>query len=266
VGEGWKGIGSIFRRDDREMPFMEHLEELRRVVIRGIGVLLLATLGAYYFSGNVLEQIVVRTVGEATFLRPMEAFNARLKIAFLLGMIVSIPFILWQIWTFVVPGLMKRERSMVGPLVFWSTLLFYSGVVFSYLVVTPTMLKFLVGMGSDHIRAQIAVSYLLDFVIGMAFASGLLFQLPVVVAILSMVEILRPEFLIRHWRHALVGTFILTAIVTPGDVFIAQVVLAVPVLILYFSSIFVARAIWRGKEKTVVVPAPPGQGGGDHAG
>jgi sec-independent protein translocase protein TatC len=124
VGEGWKGIGSIFRRDDREMPFMEHLEELRRVVIRGIGVLLLATLGAYYFSGNVLEQIVVRTVGEATFLRPMEAFNARLKIAFLLGMIVSIPFILWQIWTFVVPGLMKRERSMVGPLVFWSTLLF----------------------------------------------------------------------------------------------------------------------------------------------
>jgi sec-independent protein translocase protein TatC len=266
VAGGWRGIGSIFRRDDREMPFMEHLEELRRVIIRGIGVLLLATLASYYFSGWLLEQIVIRTVGEATFLRPMEAFNARLKIAFLLGLIVSIPFILWQVWTFVVPGLMKKEQRMVGPLVFWSTLLFYAGVAFSYLVVTPTMLQFLVGMGSEHLRAQIAVSYLLDFVIGMAFATGLLFQLPVVVAILSMIEILHPEFLVRKWKQAVVGTFILTAIVTPGDVFIAQVVLALPVLILYFSSVFVARAIWRDKEKKAVTPAPPGKGGTDHAG
>ncbi len=266
MAQGWRGIGSIFRRDDREMPFMEHLEELRRVVIRGIGVLLFATLVSYYFSGRILEEIVIRTVGEATFLRPMEAFNARLKVAFMMGMIISIPFILWQIWTFVVPGLLKKERKSVGPLVFWSTLLFYAGVVFSILVVTPSMLGFLVGLGTEHIRAQIAVSYLLDFVTGMALASGVLFQLPVVVAILSMVEILRPEFLMRMWRQAVVGTFILTAGVTPGDVFIAQIVLALPVLILYFSSVFVARAIWRGKERGAAPPAPPGQGGSDHAG
>jgi sec-independent protein translocase protein TatC len=267
VATGWRGIGSIFKRDDREMPFMAHLEELRRVVIRAIGFLLAATLIAYYFSGRVLDRIVISTIGEATFLRPMEAFNARLKVAFLLGLILAIPFVLWQIWTFVVPGLMHKERKMVGPLVFWSTMLFYAGVVFSYLVVTPTMLAFLVGMGSEHIKAQIAVSYLLDFVIGMAFASGILFQLPVVVAILSMIEILHPDFLIRQWKQAVVGTFILTAIVTPGDVFIAQVVLAVPVLILYFSSIFVARAIWRGKGKETVrnaiTPAAP-PAGGDH--
>jgi sec-independent protein translocase protein TatC len=267
VTGGWRGIiGSMLGRDDREMPFLEHLEELRRVIIRGIGILLVATFAAYYFSGRLLEWIVVRTVGEAMFLRPMEAFNARLKIAFLLGSVVSIPFILWQIWAFVVPGLMRKERKMIGPLVFWSTLLFYAGIVFSYLVVTPMMLQFLIGMGTEHIRAQIAVSYLLDFVIGMALASGVLFQLPVVVAILSMVEILRPEFLIRQWRHAVVGTFILTAVVTPGDVFVAQIVLAVPVLILYFSSIFVARAIWRGKERSPDTPAGHGDGGTQHAG
>jgi sec-independent protein translocase protein TatC len=266
VAGGWRGISSIFRRDDREMPFMEHLEELRRVVIRAIGVLLVTTLAAYYFAGRLLEMIVVKTIGEATFLRPMEAFNARLKIAFLLGLMVSIPFILWQIWTFVVPGLLRKERSMVGPLVFWSTLLFYGGVAFSYTVVTPTMLQFLVGLGTEHIRPQIAVSYLMDFVIGMAAASGLLFQLPVVVAILSMIEILRPEFLIRQWRQAVVGTFVLTAIVTPGDVFIAQVVLALPVLFLYFSSIFVSKAIWKGKKTDPPAPVASGEGGDGHAG
>lgn len=264
---GWRGvIGSIFRRDDREMPFLEHLEELRRVVIRGIGVLLAATLAGYFVSGRLLEWIVVRTVGEAIFLTPMEAFNARLKVAFVVGAVVAIPFILWQLWTFVVPGLLRRERKMVAPLVLWSTLLFYAGIVFNYLVVTPMMLKFLVSMGTQHISAQISVSPLLDFVIGMSVATGFLFQLPVVVAILSMVEILRPEFLIRQWRQAVVGTFILTAIVTPGDVFVAQIVLAVPVLILYFSSILVARAVWRGKERKPDTPAGSGDGGTQHAG
>ncbi len=139
-------------------------------------------------------------------------------------------------------------------------LLFYAGVVFSYLVVIPSMLSFLMGLGTEHLKAQIAIGYLLDFIVGMAAASGILFQLPVVVALLAMIGILRPGFLIKWWRHAVIGTFILTAVVTPGDVFIAQVVLAVPVLILYFASIFVAKAIWRNKERTQNLPAPGGEG------
>lgn len=231
------------------MPFWEHLEELRRVTLRVIGVLLVTTLAGYFFSGRIMEMIVERTIKDAVFLRPMEAFNARLKVAFMLGLMVSIPFVLWQIWSFVVPGLLQKEKKLVGPLVFWSVLLFYGGVIFSYLVVIPAMLAFLVGMGTEHIKAQIAVSYLLDFIVGMSAATGILFQLPVVVALLSMIGILRPGFLIKWWRHAVIGTFLLTAIVTPGDVFIAQVVLAVPVLLLYVASIFVAKAIWRGKEE-----------------
>jgi sec-independent protein translocase protein TatC len=190
----------------------------------------------------------------------MEAFNARLKIAFMVGLLASIPFILWQVWTFVVPGLFHKERKVVAPLVFWSVLLFYAGVVFSYLVVIPSMLKFLMGLGTEHIKAQIAVSYLLDFIVGMAAASGILFQLPVVVAVLAMIGILRPGFLIKWWRHAVIGTFVLTAVVTPGDVFIAQVVLAVPVLILYIASIFVAKAIWRNKESDHDIPLAGGGG------
>jgi sec-independent protein translocase protein TatC len=261
----WQNLMKAFRREDREMPFWEHLEELRRVVLRVIGLLLFTTLASYFISGKIMEEIVTRTIKDAVFLRPMEAFNARLKVAFMIGLLASIPFILWQIWTFVVPGLLHKEKKIVGPLVFWSVLLFYAGVAFSYLVVIPSMLAFLMGLGTEHIKAQIAVSYLLDFIVGMAAASGILFQLPVVVALLAMLGILRPGFLIKWWRHAVIGTFVLTAVVTPGDVFIAQAVLAVPVLILYFASIFVAKAIWRNKDKKHDLPLVGG-GGGPRAG
>lgn len=256
----------MFRRDTREMPFWEHLEELRRVVLRSIGALLLATFVAYFFSGRILDSVVVNSIGEATFLRPMEAFNARLKIAFLLGSMGSAPFVLWQLWGFVVPGLLHKEKRMVAPLVFWSVILFYAGIAFSYLIVTPTMLRLLIGFGTQHIRPQIAVSYLMDFIVGMSVATGILFQLPVAVAILSMIEVLTPEFLIRRWKHAVVATFVLTAIVTPGDVFIAQIVLGLPVLILYFASVLVARAIWRGKrQREKLVPVQGEEGGGGNA-
>jgi sec-independent protein translocase protein TatC len=243
------GLRGLFRRSPTaEMPFWEHLEELRRVVLRAIGGFLLATVACYFFSGRILEELVVRTIGEASFLRPMEAFNSRLKLAFLLGLIVSLPYVLWQLWGFIVPGLMKKERKVVAPIVFWSALLFYAGIVFSYYILTPIMLRLLVGFGTDHVQPFIAVGSLLDFVVTMAVASGVLFQLPLVVAVLSIVGILTPTFLIRRWRHAVVGIFILTAVITPGDG-PSQIVLAAPVLLLYFSSIFVARAIWRGKKR-----------------
>jgi len=241
------GLSGLFRKSDGEMHFVEHLEELRRVVLRAIGGFLIATVASYFISGRVLEELVIRTIGEATFLRPMEAFNSRLKMAFLLGLLVSLPWILWQVWSFIVPGLMKKERKMIAPLVGWSALLFYGGVAFSYFVLTPIMLQLLVGFQTEHVRPLIAVGSLLDFVVTMAVASGLLFQLPLVVAVLSMIGILTPAFLIQRWRHAVVGIFLLTAVVTPGDG-PSQVVLAIPILFLYVASIFVAKAIWRRKD------------------
>ena len=142
---------------------------------------------------------------------------------------------------------MKKERKMIAPLVGWSALLFYGGVAFSYFILTPIMLQLLVGFQTEHVRPLIAVGSLLDFVVTMAVASGLLFQLPLVVAVLSMIGILTPTFLIQRWRHAVVGIFLLTAVVTPGDG-PSQVVLAIPILFLYVASIFVAKAIWRRKD------------------
>lgn len=264
ASKGWRGI---FRREDREMPFWEHLDELRHRLLRAIGVLLVFTIVAYVFSGRVLDWLVVHTIGEATFLKPLEVFNTRVKISFIASLIVAAPYILWEIWAFVVPGLMQRERKIIGPIVAWSAVLFYAGVAFAYFVVSPMMLRMLVDFRTEHIRPQIAVSSLLDFMTGMALASGILFQLPLIVAALSLVGVMHPSFLIRRWRHAVVGIFVLTAVVTPGDG-PSQVVLAAPVLLLYFASILIARAIWRGKKggaggdaepKLPAPPEPPGR-------
>jgi sec-independent protein translocase protein TatC len=104
---------------------------------------------------------------------------------------VTAPYILWEIWAFVVPGLMHREKKIVGPLVTWSAILFYAGVAFAYFVVNPMMLRVLVGFRTEHIRPQIAISSLLDFMTGMALAAGILFQLPLIVAALSLVGCIR---------------------------------------------------------------------------
>ncbi|MFB3909389.1 MAG: twin-arginine translocase subunit TatC [Candidatus Eisenbacteria bacterium] len=240
------------------MPFWEHLEELRRVLLRSIAFLLVATIVAYFLSGRILDKVVADTVGEAIFLKPMEAFNARLKIAFLIGLLVALPLILSQIWSFVVPGLLQKERKTIAPLAAGSTLLFYAGVAFSYLVLTPTMLHLLTGFASARVQAQISVGSLLEFLVTMAVVTGILFQLPLVVAILSMIGVLSPTFLTKRWRQAVVGIFILTAVVTPGDG-PSQIVLAAPVLVLYVLSIFVARIIWGRKRRAEAARS----GGGD---
>lgn len=230
------------------MPFLEHLEELRRALLGAFVAVFLAALGAYLVSGQVVDFVVVQHVGEAQFLRPMEAFLARVKVSLLLGLLVSLPFVMFQIWNFVVPGLLEQERRLVLPMVVFSTLLFLGGTAFSYLVLTPTMVQLLVGFATEHIRANISVDYLLDFIIKMALACGILFQLPLVVALLTLIEIVTPRFLWSKWRHAVVVILILAAIATPGDG-PSQLVLAAPIIVLYFLSILISLAIVRGKRR-----------------
>lgn len=242
-------LSKLRGREDREMPFLEHLEELRRVLLASLGGIALCGVAVYAFSGVVIDWIVVQHVGSAQFIRPMEAFMARIKISLLLGLIVSLPYVMFQIWNFIVPGLMQNERRIVLPMAFFSTLLFLGGVAFSYFVLTPIMVELLTtGFSTEHVVANITVDYLLDFIIKLAVACGILFQLPLVVALLTLIDLVTPKFLWSKWRHAIVIILILAAVATPGDG-PSQLILAAPIVVLYFLSIVLSMFLVRGSEK-----------------
>jgi len=231
------------------MPFLEHLEELRRVILSSLAALFICAALAYAVSGRVMDYLVVHTVGQAQFLRPMEAFSVRFKLALVLGGVVCLPFIAFQLWSFVVPGLLRHERRMVLPLVVASTVLFLGGLAFSYWVLTPLMMHLLIGFGTAHVQANIAVESLLDFILKLGVGTGLMFQLPVVVVVLTFLRVVSPRFLWSKWRHATVIIMIVSAAVTPGDAFLSQLVLSIPCLLLYFLSAILSTLIVRARRK-----------------
>lgn len=244
------------------MPFLEHLEELRRVILASLAAVALCSVAGYAVSGRVLDYLVVHSVGQAQFLYPMEAFNVRFKLSIVLGGIVSLPFVAFQIWSFVVPGLLGRERRIVLPMVFFSTVLFLGGMAFSYWILSPLLLNLLVNFSTEHVRANIAVDFLLDFMLKLAVGCGLLFQLPLVVVILTKIRVVKPSFLWSKWRHAVIFMLAVSAIVTPGDAVFSTLALFVPISILYFLSAGLSSLIYRGQRRS---DARAAAGGGSEA-
>jgi sec-independent protein translocase protein TatC len=248
-------LGNYFRRPGAEMHFFDHLEELRRVILASLGALLICSAIAYVFSGRVVDYVIAKTVGHAQFIGPLDAWNARMMMSVLLGAVVSLPFVSFQIWGFVLPGLHRRERRVVVPVVISSTLLFLVGMAFNWFFLTPQMLRLLAAFGTEHLRANLAVGPLLDFVLKMSLGTGLMFQLPLVILAFTSLGILKPSQVWSKWRHAVIVILILAAAVTPGDS-PSTLVMAAPIIILYFASAIIASVVERVRRR----PAPDGAG------
>ncbi len=231
------------------MPFLQHLEELRQTLIRVIIAVAVGGALAWSFSGRILTWLINSTTTKAVFLKPQGAFLARLKVAIILGIILTLPYIFWKIWSFVGPGLLDRERKVVLPGVVSSVLLFYVGISFSYFIMTPLMVRVLIGFGTLNLAPQIEVGSLLDMVFAMGLACGLIFQLPLFSAFLTSIGVLNPSFFKRFWRHSVVVIFITSAVLTPADP-ISQIALAIPLLILLVLSFIVSSTVYKGKRAT----------------
>jgi sec-independent protein translocase protein TatC len=230
------------------MPFLQHLEELRRTLIHILIAVGIGAVVCWSVSKFVLEWLISDTSGVAVFIKPHGAFLARLKVALVLGLLITLPYVFYRIWKFVGPGLFPRERKVVLPGVLGSVGLFYLGLIFSYFVLTPIMVTVLIGFGTANLTPQIDVHFLLDLVFMTAVACGLTFQLPLFSAFLTSVGVISPEFLRKYWRHSIVGIFIAAAVLTPADP-LSQVILAVPLVILYVVSIGVSAAIKRSQRE-----------------
>ncbi len=240
------------------MGFLDHLEELRSVLIHSLIAAAAAAVLCWFWSGQLLDLMVepVREYG-VYFTRPNEAFLTRLKLAGIVGLFLVLPFILWKVYGFILPGLYARERRVVTPLIIATTVLFYAGVAFAFLVVSPVVIPFLLSFGTDVLDPLLGIGPYFGFVAQLSLAFGLIFELPVLVFFLSVAGLVDPRLLLRTWRYAVVLIGVASAVLTPPDIF-SQLAMAVPVMVLYISSVLVAMVVTRKRRREEESPETTG--------
>jgi len=238
--------------NEKRMPFLEHLEELRWMVIRSLTGVAIAATAAYFFARDLINLLIRPAPAglKLIFLSPTEAFMTYIKVAAYAGLVIAFPYVAWEIWRFIIPGLLEKERKLVAPIVFFTVVCFVVGALFAYLLIIPFGLQFLLSFQTDYLIANITIGKYLGFVTTMLLVFGLVFELPVLAYFLSIIGLLTPEFLRSKRRYGIVIIFIVAAILTPPDAF-TQCMLALPLVFLYEISIFVSAAARRKRNATV---------------
>lgn len=232
------------------MSFFQHLEELRWVLMHSLIACAVGAIAGWVFAPKVLEDVIRRTVKHAVVLSPLEGINERFKLAMIIGLFIALPIVLYRLWGFILPGLFKRERKWVVPMAAMSLVLFTAGAAASYFYVVPLVITVLSGFLTPSMVQQIQLGSLLGFVYNMSLACGLVCQLPLVTMTLTAIGLVTPAFLLKQWRYAIVGSFFVTAIITPGDVWTAQIVMGAPMVVLYFISVGLSFFVARRKRET----------------
>jgi sec-independent protein translocase protein TatC len=238
-------IPKIWRRaigSDDKLPFTDHLDELRHRLIVSVVGIGLGFAVSYGFSQQLLLLLQRPMPTRLVFIAPTEAFFVNLKVAFYAGLFLSVPLLLFQVWKFVAPGLYEHERRYSFPFLIISTVLFLLGSIFAYVVILPIALHFLIAQGGALWKPNITLSNYLAFCMRLILAAGLIFEFPVLMYFLAKVGVVTPEFLIKNRKYAVLVAFIISAVLTPPDVF-SQVLLAAPLFLLFEVSIFVAKRV-----------------------
>ena len=230
---------------DKELTLVEHLEELRKRIIISLVAVIAVSVIAFPFTSRALAILKYPSSGLITklaFFSPQEAFLIHLKISFFVGLLISMPIILYQLWVFVSPAIDERVRKSGMAFLISSTGAFICGALFGYFILIPTAIKFLMSFSGDGLEPVISVTSYISFVIGLILASGLVFEMPVLSYLLSRIGIISPRLLRGKWKYAVIVIFIISAIVTPTPDAFNMTILAIPMLLLYEVSIWVSKA------------------------
>ncbi len=228
--------------DDVEMSIFEHLEELRLRLFVSLIAVAIACVGCFLAVRPLVEWLE-QPAQDVKFLQlaPGEFFFVSFKVAGYSGLIISSPFIIYQVIKFVLPGLTRRERRLLGPAVLASGVLFFAGLAFSYWVLTPAALSFFISYGADVVEQAWSIESYFEFVLVLMFCTGLVFQVPVLQLILGQLGIVSSGQMLQSWRYVILVAVILGAILTPSTDPVTQSLLAGAVLGLYFGGIGVVR-------------------------
>lgn len=234
-----------------EMSFWEHLEELRWRLIKCAVAVALCAIPCGIFWKKIFDIVMVYPLRftnpkpELIYTAPAESVILSIKIAIAGGIILSVPLIFYQLWKFVSPALYGKEKKIVLPVVIASSMFFIIGVAFSYMAF-PLLMKFLISFASDKIAPLFKVGDYFGFLLKISMAFGVVFELPVVTYVLARLGLITASFLVKKFRYAILIIFIIAAVLTPPDI-LSQLMLALPLLVLYGVSIVVA--FFASKEK-----------------
>jgi sec-independent protein translocase protein TatC len=236
-----------------EMPFLDHLEELRWRVVYSLSALIVGTaIGLWavdYFGimGILIEPVIpYLEEGRLNYFDPITPFMVYFKLSVVLGFVLALPVIVYQIWGFLSPGLTAKEKKWIVPSLYFGVVLFAVGVSMAYFWVLPITFEVLTGFQSEYLTNEMEVNRYLSFVTKLLLGFGFVFELPVVIMILSAMGLVTPRFLREKRRHAIVVLTVVSIILTPADL-ISALMMMVPLLFLYELSIFLSALIYRKK-------------------
>ncbi len=254
---------------DEKMPFTEHLTDLRKRIIYSLIAVLIGFIVSFTYSEEIFKVFTLPLRAELhfsmrnpfisfvpskartaslVFLAPAEAFWMHLKISLVMGLILALPVILHQIWKFVAPGLLPKERKYVGPFVISATLLFLFGASFCFLIVLPFAMGFLLTYKTASMTPMLSVGSYVDFCLKFILAFGAVFELPIVIIFLTRMGIVTPKTLAKNRKYAILLAFVIAAVLTPTPDAFNQTLMAVPIIFLYEAGIHVSKFFMR-KEK-----------------
>lgn len=228
---------------DKPLTLVEHLTELRKRIIISLVSLGIVSVFSLPFAPWALKILKIPAGGlieRLVFFSPQEGFLIYMRIAFLCGLIISMPVILYQVWAFIVPALEERMKRYSGFFIIFCTLFFIIGCLFAYFILIPPALKFLLSFGKEDLEPLISANKYISFVIALILGCGLVFQMPVLSLILSKVGIINPQILRKKYKYALVIILIVAAAITPTPDAFNMLLLACPMLLLYEISIWVS--------------------------
>lgn len=245
------------QRNEKNLTIVGHLDELRKRLIYSSIVLLVAVTIAYNFSETIVKHIVdIAGNINFVFIAPAELLMSYIKIAVIGGFVLAGPFLLLQIWLFVSPGLTKSEKRTIAVSLFVGGIFFIAGVAFAYTTILPLMLQFFMGFRIEQIEEMISFSNYLSFVINTLLSFGIIFELPIVMVILTKFHIIKVDFIKKNRKYAILVIFIAAAILTPPEV-ITQILLAGPMILLFemgvvFSSLVEKKDKKKAAKKDIV--------------
>lgn len=232
--------------DDVEMSLFDHLEELRQRIFYALIAVGVGIVGCFFFVKPIVQFLERPAVGVKFLqLAPGEFFFVSMKVAAYSGLLVASPFILFQIIQFVLPGLTRRERRFLGPIVLGSSVLFFAGIAFADGALIPAALKFFISYGADVVEQSWSIDKYFEFVLLLMFSTGLAFQVPVIQLLLGLLGIVSSQQMLSGWRYVILGGAVLGAVLTPSTDPLTQSLLAGAILGLYFGGIGMVRLIGR---------------------